>query len=272
MPESVELSLVIRLRRTAVFDYFFTYDSEIPKGLQVDNFSPTHFAWLAVTAIVMLLLILIYRRMNGEAKRRFVRVAMITIIVLEVIRESWAAIVGHYDFARHMPLHLCGIMIFVEAIAVFSNRAFFKEFSYAIGLPAAAMALITPEPSGYPFWNIQYLQSIFVHALLALIPLLWICGDGFKPNIRALPKNLALLAGLAAFCFGLNFLLDSNYMFVRYAPADTPIQLFEALVGWPWYIALLLVTVFVFWVAMYLPWALAARRKRVNTDGNAIAQ
>ena len=247
-----------------MFQYFFTYDADIPKGLQVDNFSPTHFIWLAVTAVVMLLLISIYRRMNGEARRRFVRVAMITIIVLEIVRESWAAIIGHYDFKRHLPLHLCGIMIFVEAAAVFSNRAFFKEFSYAVGLPAALMALITPEPSGYPFWNIQYLQSIAVHALLALIPLLWICGDGFRPNIRALPKNLALLAGLAAFCFGLNFLLGSNYMFVREAPADTPIQLFDRLVGWPWYIALLLVTVFVFWLFMYLPWELAARRRSVR--------
>lgn len=247
-----------------MFQYFFTYDSEIPKGLQVDNFSATHFIWLAATALAMSALILMYRRMNAQAKRRSVRLAMITIIVLEIIRETWAAVIGHYDFSRHLPLHLCGVMIFIEALAVFTEKPFFKEFSYAVGLPAAAMALITPEPSGYPFWNIQYLQSIFVHALIALIPLLWICGDGFRPNIRALPKMLALLAGLAAFCFGLNFLLNSNYMFVRFAPADTPIQLFDKLVGWPWYIGLLLVTVFVFWVAMYLPWEIAAagRRKR----------
>lgn len=256
-----------------MFKYFFTYDADIPKGLQVDNFSPTHFAWLAATAVVMFVLILLYRKLNNEAKRRSVRVAMITIIVLEIIRESWALIIGHYDIRRHLPLHLCGIMIFIEAIAVFSNRKFFKEFSYAIGLPAAAMALITPEPSGYPFWNIQYLQSIFVHALLALIPLLWICGDGFRPNIRVLPKNLALLTGLAAFCFGLDFLLggQANYMFVRFAPKDTPIDLFNQLVGWPWYIGLLLITVFVFWVAMYLPWEIAARRKKHREQAGVAA-
>jgi hypothetical integral membrane protein (TIGR02206 family) len=245
-----------------MFQYFFTYDSEIPKGLEVKNFSPTHFAWLGATALVMFALVMIYRRLNGEARLRFTRTAMIAIIALEVIREGWAAIVGHYDVSRMLPLHLCGIMIFIEAIAVFSDKAFYKEFSYAIGLPAAVMALLTPEPSGYPFWNIQYLQSIFVHALIALIPLLWICGDGFRPNIRALPKLLALLTGLAAFDFGINYLLNSNYMFVRFAPKDTPIDLFNQLVGWPWYIGLLLVTVFVFWLAMYLPWEIAAKRKK----------
>lgn len=242
-----------------MFRYFFAYDKDLPAGTGVPNFSPTHFAWLAATAVVMLLLILLYRRMNHEARQRFTRTLMITIIALEVVREGWALIIGRYDVTRHLPLHLCGIMIFIEAIAVFSKRPFFKEFSYACGLPGAAMALLTPEPSNYPFWNIQYLQSIFVHALLALIPLLWIAGDGFRPNIRALPKNLLLLTGLAAFCFGLNFLLggQSNYMFVRFAPADTPIALFEQWVGWPWYIGLLLAFVFMIWVLMYAPWAIS---------------
>lgn len=248
----------------AMFQYFFAYDADIPKGLEVPNFSATHFIWLAATAAALLLLVRIYLRKNTEGRQRFVRAAMITVIALEVIREGWALIIGRYDVTRHLPLHLCGIMIFIEAVAVFSDRRFFKEFSYACGLPGAAMALITPEPSGYPFWNIQYLQSIFVHALLVLIPLLWIAGGTFRPNIRALPKNLLLLAGLTAFCFGLNSLLggNSNYMFVRFAPADTPIALFEQWVGWPWYIGLLLGLVFVIWVVMYVSWEVGAFFKR----------
>lgn len=254
-----------------MFTYFFTYDSEIPEGLQVDNFSATHFTWLAATALVMAALILLYRKQNAASRRRSAKTAMIAVILLEVIREGWALLIGHYEISRHLPLHLCGVMIFIEAAAVFTDRPFFKEFSYAAGLPAAAMALITPEPSGYPFWNIQYLQSIFVHALLALIPLLWICGDGFRPNIRALPKMLGFLAGLAAFNFCVNFLLGSNYMFVRFAPEDTPIDLFNQWVGWPGYIGLLLITVFLFWTAMYLPWELAAKRRKRGESRAAAA-
>jgi len=246
-----------------MFQYFFTYDSEIPKGLEVKNFSATHFAWLSVTFLLLILTLFLYRRMKPKTRQGFQRWLAIVIIGLEVLRETWVAVIGHYEIARHLPLHLCGIMIFIEAMAIFTEKAFFKEFAYAIGLPGAAMALITPEPSGYPFFNIQYLQSIVIHALLVLVPLLWITGDGFRPSIQALPKNLALLTGLAAFCFGINFLLGSNYMFVRFAPADTPIQLFDRWVGWPGYIGLLLVAVFVVWLMMYLPWTfLTARKKR----------
>ena len=123
-----------------MFKYFFTYDSDIPKGLEVDNFSATHFAWLAATAVILFALIMIYRKRSAATKRRCVRAAMVTIIVLEIIRESWAAIVGHYDVSRMLPLHLCGVMIFIEALAVFTGKPFFKEFAYAVGLPAAAMA------------------------------------------------------------------------------------------------------------------------------------
>jgi hypothetical integral membrane protein (TIGR02206 family) len=244
--------------------YFFTYDADIPKGLEVKNFSPTHFEWLAVTAIVMVALILIYRRLNPEARIRFTKATVILILVLEIIREAWAASVGHYDVKRMLPLHLCGIMIPIELLAVFTNRKLLREFSFACGLPGALMALLTPEPSGYPLWNIQYLQSIVVHTLIALVPLLWICGDGFRPDIRMLPKNFALLLGLSGFCAVVNLALGSNYMFLCTAPADTPIDLFNRLVGWPWYVGLLLVLVFVIWVIMYLPFELAAfaRRRR----------
>jgi len=246
-----------------MFRYFFTYDADIPAGLAVKNFSPTHLAWLAVTLAAIAAACVWQRRRPKEKQRGFLRACVWAIIGLEAAREAWALAIGVYDLRRHLPLHLCGVMIFIEAIAVFSDRPFFKEFSYACGLPGAFMALATPEPSGYPLLSFQYLQSIVIHALLVLVPLLMVIG-GFRPNIRALGKNLLLLIGLAAFCFALNLALGgtANYMFVHFAPADTPIALFEAWVGWPWYILPLLGFVFLLWLPLYLPWAIADRRRK----------
>ena len=245
-----------------MLQYFFSYDADIPAGLAVENFSATHLAWLAVIVLLMIMAILTYRRKSERTRKKLLRGAALAIVALELVRTVWLLAVVHYELSRHLPLHLCGVMILVEFLAVFSNKRFFKEFAYAAGLPGAFMALVTPEPSGYPLWNIQYLQSIVIHALLALVPLCMVVGDGFRPSLRMLPRNLAALIGLTAVCFGMNFLLDSNYMFVRFAPADTPIALFEQWVGWPGYIGLLLATVFAFWLLMYLPWAVSARRKR----------
>ncbi len=247
-----------------MLQYFFTYDSEIPAGLAVKNFSPTHLKWLAVTFLLIVLAVLLFRRQNASVRKKLLRGTALSIVALELVRTVWLLIVGHYELYRHLPLHLCGVMILVEFLAVYTNKRFFKEFAYAAGLPGAAMALLTPEPSGYPLWNIQYLQSIFIHALLVLVPLFLIAGDGFRPSLRMLPLNFAALMGLAALCFGINFLLNSNYMFVRFAPTDTPIALFDQWVGWPGYIGLLLTLVFAFWLLMYLPWEISARRKKIK--------
>jgi hypothetical integral membrane protein (TIGR02206 family) len=249
--------------------YFFTYDSEIPAGLAVKNFSSTHYAWLAVTFLLIVLAVLFYRRKSAQVRKKLLRGAALSIVALELVRTAWLLIVGHYELYRHLPLHLCGVMILVEFLAVFTEKRFFKEFAYAAGLPGAAMALLTPEPSGYPLLNIQYLQSILIHALLVLVPLLLIIGENFRPSLHMLPWNFAALTGLAAFCFGVNFLLNSNYMFVRLAPSDTPIALFDQWVGWPGYIGLMLVLVFVFWLFMYLPWEISARRKKARQKSAA---
>lgn len=243
-----------------MFAYFFTYDADIPQGLAVQNFSATHLAWLSVTIVLILLAVLIYRRLGGKARRKVLRGTAWAIVMLEVLRTVWLLAIGHYELARHLPVHLCGVMILVDFLAVYTDKPFFKEFAYAAGLPGAAMALLTPEPSGYPLLNLQYLQSIVIHALLVLVSLFLITGEGFRPRMRMLPKNLAALVSLAACCFGLNFLLQSNYMFLRFAPKDTPIALFDQWVGWPGYIGLLVLMVSVFWLLMYLPWVLAARR------------
>jgi hypothetical integral membrane protein (TIGR02206 family) len=256
-----------------MFRYFFSYDKDLPNGTGIPNFSTTHFTWLAVTAAALLLLVLLYRRMKPGSRRRFMRGLAVAIIALEIVREGWLLAIGRYEIWRHMPLHLCGVMIFIEAAAVFTEKRFFKEFAYACGLPGAAAALLTPEPSNYPLMSLQYLQSIVIHALIILVPLLWVTGDGFRPAMRALPKNFALLAGLTAACFGINLLIggQANYMFVRFAPADTPIALFDKWVGWPWYIGLLLALVFVIWLLMYLPWGIGDYlRRKLKKDSAAV--
>lgn len=127
--------------------YFFAYDADIPPGLGVPSFSPTHWAWLSVTLLLIALAALAYRRASEPGRQRALRVAAVVLVALEVARTVWSVSIGHYHVERMLPLHLCGISVFVEAAAVFTGRRVLKEFSYAVGMPGAFMALVTPEPS-----------------------------------------------------------------------------------------------------------------------------
>lgn len=244
------------------FRYFYAYDYDIPPGLGVQNFSATHLKWLSITLVVLGVAVAAYTRMSETAKRKATRACVIALVVLEAARTVWALSIGHYVLSRMLPIHLCGIMIGVEFIGAFSGKRFFKEFAYCAGMPGALMALVTPEPSGYPLLSFQYLLSIVSHSLLVLVPLLWLVGDGFKPHFRSIPKSFAFLCGLAGFDALINTVLHSNYMFISKAPADTPIELFDKWVGHPGYVGLLLICVLIVWTLMYLPWYAAGRTRK----------
>ncbi len=83
--------------------YFFYYDADIPKGLEVRNFSPTHFAWLSVTLVLIVVGIFVYSRLSGETRRKVMKALAVAVIMLELARTAWALSVGHYDIARHAP-------------------------------------------------------------------------------------------------------------------------------------------------------------------------
>lgn len=195
-----------------------------------------------------------YRRLTMDKRQIVMKTMVVAILMLEVARMTWALSIGHFELKRMLPLHLCGLMIFVEIYAVFGNNRIMKDLAYCTGLPGALMALITPEPSGYPFLSFQYLQSICIHALIALVPFLWVYADGYRPSIRSLPKCFLWLCSFTLFNAVINPLLGSNYMFICEAPGQTPIELFDNWVGHPWYVGLLLLTVLLVWTLLILPW------------------
>lgn len=236
------------------FKYFFTYEDDIPDGLEVKIFSPQHIACLIASFITIIVLIHIYKKISVEKKKRLIRSCAVIIVLLEVIRDVWAASIGHFTLAGMLPLHLCGIMIFIELLAVFKNKTILKEFAYCAGLPGAFMAVATPASGKYPVLNIQYLQTITIHTFLMLVPLLWIVGDGFKPNIKNIPKCFLILCAIALFDAGVNLALGSNYLYISEAPDNTPLKTFENIAGNPGYIAITVAILIVVWIVMYLPW------------------
>ena len=250
-----------------IFKYFFTYEDDIPNGLDVKIFSPQHIAFVVISFITIVVLINIYRKINVEKKKILIRSCAVIIVLLEAIRDLWAASIGHFTLTGMLPLHLCGVMIFIEFFAVFKNKTILKEFAYCTGIPGAFMAVATPASGKYPVLNIQYLQTITIHTFLMLIPLLWITGDGFKPNIKNLPKCFIILCAIALVDAGANFALGSNYLYINGAPDNTPLKTFENIAGNPGYIAITACILIIVWILMYLPWEIS-RFKNRNVSAN----
>jgi len=257
----VGLFFMILDGKSCTMQYFWTIDSDIPSEFITRNFSPTHITWLITSLIMIAFVLQVYRRQSSAVKTRILQFLAIFMVVSEIVDWSWYIIIGHYSLRNTLPLHLCAMSIFLEAAAVLGKRRILlKEFVYALSLPAAFAALVTPGWY-YPIISFQYLQSALAHSLLILIPVLIVWGDGFRPNYRRLPQCFLLLLFLAGIAATANTLFDSNYMFLGYVPKDTTLQVFERWLGHPGYIFLEIALILIIWVILYLPW-IAADRKR----------
>ena len=235
-------------------EYFWFYETELPPGVGIETFSAFHLAWVTTALAIIVLTILLYRR-RVEAIRRRIQMSVVFIMVtIQLFSWLWTAISGHYTIQQMLPLHLCTLSVWIEASAVINGSTLMKEFSYCCGMPGAVFAMLTPVMGEYPFCNYFYMQFSLAHSILILLPLLWIFGDGFQPNIRRLPHCFGLLLVFAGIAALTNKLIGSNYMFLRYAPLNTLLEVFERWCGTPGYIIPLILMVFVVWIILYIPW------------------
>ncbi len=228
--------------------YFFAYETGIPEEAGYSFFDATHLIWMFSSFLIAGGLVILYWKTRNQDKRRFMLTIASVLLVCEVIRTGWFIAIGEYTLKYSLPFQLSRILVFIEALAIFFNRRFLKEFTYACGLFSVA-AFIAPDIMQYPIFHINTLRYTIAHILLIAVPLMWIVADGFRPDIKFLPKCAALLVGIAIAAETLNIILGSNYLHIHYIPAHIKIKL-----GQPWFAMALLGAVLGFWVITYTPW------------------
>lgn len=245
--------------------YFWSDSSLIPPSLYTANFSLAHITWVAALLLLIPVIVLIYRR-RTEIVRNRVKLTLAAVMLLcEVSSWFWQAFDGSFNVQYSLPLQLCDISVFLEFAAVSLKRpALLKDFSYALSMPAALAAVITPGWY-YPFLTYGYLKMALMHSLLILIPVLIVWGDGYRPDYRRLPKVALLFVIFIAMAVAANVLLKSNYMFLAYVPKDTTLVIFQNWFGNPGYEIPEFFLLMIIWAALYFPWIISDRRKRKQT-------
>jgi hypothetical integral membrane protein (TIGR02206 family) len=237
--------------------YFFSYETDIPAKAGYSFFDKTHLLWMFISFALVALVVLLYKRTKLGNRRKFMIGIAIMLLLCEVVRSGWFIWLGEWSLDKSLPFQLSRIMLFVEAFAIFSNSRYLKEFTYACGLFSVA-AFIAPNIFEYPLIHIHTIRYSAAHILIIAVPLIWIVGDGFRPDVRYVPKISLLLFGLAGVATILNLSFEgANYMHIHYIPEHININLKQ-----PWFALALLGAVIGFWVLTYLPWVIYERRKK----------
>lgn len=215
---------------TVDFSHFCYSSDNIPKGLGFSHFSPLHIFWLVLGVALTVFCSLLYRRLGNKGRMRMRWILTALVVGDEIWKIAWLSALGLFTHS-YLPFHLCSVNIFLILFFTVKPTRTVGNFLYGICLPAAVAALLFPTWTKLPFWNFMHLHSFSVHILLMVIPIMLTVGGDIRPDLRALPRCLLLLAALALVAKGANLLWSTNFMFLESASKGNPLYFFEKKFG-----------------------------------------
>ena len=254
---------------------FFAPNVNIPPGGEFKLLSPPHWIYIGGWALITVALCLAMRGRSENSKNAAFRFVLLTYLLSEAGRIVWGVYHGLFMWQDWIPIHLCATLVFIGPFIAFTKNGKVKEllvtFVYGVSMPAALFALLTPDkPVATPFC-FEFFQTMYSHGAIICIGVYFVAVMGFRPRAKNLPALFAMTLSWALVCFGANQAINrfdpreipwsANYMFLTFAPRDTPLEFFESVLG-RFYLLPTLFILAAFWLLLFAPWELARRKKR----------
>ena len=234
-----------------MFRYFFVI-SGLPDSVGFRMFGPGHLAWLIAIAAAAAVCAAGYRRLSARGRKRTGYVFCWSMVALDLFKDVYFIVSGVFSY-EFLPLHLCGMAIYISLLHAYRPGRVTGELLYSLCMPGAVMALVFPAWTFYPIWNIATLQCFLIHALLFLYPVMLLAGGDLRPGARNLPWCLLFLLVACPLVALVNRALGTNFMFISTPPAAQPFLLFVRWFGDPGYIFGMFLLLLAVWAVLYLP-------------------
>ncbi|MBT6964851.1 MAG: TIGR02206 family membrane protein [Flavobacteriales bacterium] len=193
--------------------------------------------WIGIvsSALFIFLSIRLLKNKSAIVKSNFARGLSVAFILTYIISNTIAIYNGWWNLQDNLPLHLCRISFFISMVVLLTRKQWMYEWVLFLAIPSGIHSMLTPEMTkGISTWF--YFDYYFVHAGLILVPLYLTIVMGMKSRADAWWKTILRLQIPVAIILPLNFLLESNYIYLRHKPlVDNPFLIGE----WPIYIVFL---------------------------------
>jgi hypothetical integral membrane protein (TIGR02206 family) len=251
-----------------MYDGFFAFlEDSRPPGSGFTLFGPVHLAFLAVLTVGIVAMCMAYKRLDEKRRVRMMKATALVVVALEAVKQAAVFIqLPAYPLGQ-LPLHLCGLSIFVEAVHAFWPNKTTGEILYSLGIPGAVAALLFCNWTMYPIWNYNCLQSFVIHGLHIAFPAMLIFGGDLRPRFKNLWRPALFLLIVVPPIYFINKVIDTNFFFVNAGSVGSPLEILIDLMGNPGFLIGFAGLLFVVWILMYLPFiAIDIKRRRQLSD------
>ena len=220
-------------------------------------FGPVYFFWLILLALACVIGKIFFPNMSKEKKHKVYVILTVIMLIDEIAKYVMTILTDQFEW-QLLPFHLCSINIFVCLWHTLKPTETSKEVLYSICIPAALVALLSPNWICLPLWNFMHIHSALMHVLLILYPFL-ILAEGYRPNPKNIGKVLLFLVCAAGVAFLINSVLGTNFFFLSGHNNNPALMLISNIFG-KFYLVGLVVLVLIVLFLMYLPWFFVKKR------------
>lgn len=221
-------------------EYFWKQQDDIPAGMGYPLFGIAHISCVIATLLAVVALVILFKRMNDEKQRSFIKIIPVFMIFLEVFKDLFLVSVHRFGLG-YLPLHICSIGIFVflfrEYLPWKKSKAFFGEIAFVLIMPASFAALIFADWTVlYPVWNFINIHSYIWHGALVLYPMLLLLRGDISPTIKHFHWNVIFLCVIVPPIYLFDKAYGRNYFFVNWPVPDSPLSWCASFMGNPGYL------------------------------------
>ena len=169
-------------------------------------------------------------------------------MIEKFIELIYRYIIFKEPFTNLLPLNMCNYTLILAAFMMIfrSKKLFSLVYFWSVG---AILAIATPDIRiAFPdYANISFFVT---HYYIYFSVFYAIKYFKFTITLHSLKKAFICINGIMLVLFPLNFLIDTNYMFLKYKPISSPM---DYLGPWPYYIISLEIVMIILFILMYLP-------------------
>jgi hypothetical integral membrane protein (TIGR02206 family) len=221
----------------------------LPKQQNFQLFGPIHLVILSCVAGLPAIFVAWAREAPGLRSRLRIGLAF-ALLLNSLVWYGDLAARGWLTFPNSLPLELCDVTLILTIIAAFTLSAAVFDLAYYGALAGTSMALLTPD-LWEAFPSFSTVQFFIAHGLVVVTVLYLVWSGQARPRPGSIWRALLALNIFAAFTGTFNFILRTNYMYLRAKPENP--SLLDYFGPWPWYIAVSELFALALFVLLYLP-------------------
>lgn len=243
-----------------IMENFFNCNIDASSSPGFGRFSLAHWCFVLLCFAGLCLFCCAYKKCGAKARLRLRRGLALGALSLALLRAALLGVYGQYGLGT-LPLHLCGLAVYVVLFHCFKGGELTGQFLYAFCMPGAAAAILFPDWTYYPALSFMSFCGFALHMLIVAYVLMQALSGDIRPDIRRAPACLGIMLLLALPVYVFDKLTYTNYMFLNWPSPGSPLECF-AFLGRPAYLLGYIPLIGLVWAVIYLPFERMRKNKK----------